>query len=275
MMSVHEIYERGCIFTMSGTQATNSTDTITYQDCITGKIGAPTGKKKRSLFQLMMIASTVPTTVTVNWLITTHEFSWTAFSHYLYMYPLIIGIAVAVRFLIANPVVDRIVKAFFPTSLGACKKALSITLLNVLIMGTIVAFVRSLVSAGGLEYLSWEHYAASLPLSFAISFVFGYFVTSPLTKKVFARSIEPRIKVREAAHAEETTVKRTAIGKLKDFYRIAKKVVADTFDSLETRSIELLSNKAASEARNPERPSSTRTTGKIVTLNSKNRAKAA
>lgn len=175
----------------------------------------------------MVMACSIPITVTVNWAFHASELSWGAFSQYLYMYPLIFIIAIAVRFIIANPLVDKAVKHLLPAKLNNLEKALAITLFNILIMGSIVAFVRTLVVAGGLETFAWDTYATSLPLSFFISFCFGYFVASPLMKKVFARMVEPRVKLHHAAHGKPLSTEMPLVRSIRTRMSSGRKAIKD------------------------------------------------
>lgn len=173
--------------------AAQNTRKITYLNCITGKIGLPTKKDKKALYQILMILYAIPFTATINWLINTNEYSWSSFAQHLYMLPLMFAIAIGVRFTIANPVIDKTVKTFVSPNLGCLKKALLVTVLNILVMGTIASFIRLVITSEGFEGIAWADYAESLPISYTISFVFGYFIASPIMKKFFFRTIEPFI----------------------------------------------------------------------------------
>lgn len=172
---------------------TANTHKVRYLDCISGKQGAPRDKKQKALFQCMLIFVAVPLTATINWLIHTDNYSWTTFSQHLIMLPLMFAIAIGVRFLIANPLVDTMVSAFVSPRLSCLKKALVVTTLNILVMGTVASLIRTIITSLGGEVVAWEDYLSSLPLSYLISFVIGYFVTTPLMKKFFAHTIEPHL----------------------------------------------------------------------------------
>lgn len=178
---------------MQRTYATKNTPIIHYHDCILGKVGAPTDRKQKALFQLLMILSMAPLTMTLNWVMRTPCISWESFLLYLPFYPLMLGIVIAVRFLVANPFIDKVVAHLIAPHLKGVSKSLAISLTNTFIMGSIVAFIRTLIVLGGLEGFSWEVYGSSLPLSFLMSFCIGYFFMSPLMKKFFAKSITPRM----------------------------------------------------------------------------------
>lgn len=142
---------------------------------------------------MILIASSVPATSTINWLAHTTNPSWEAFFHNFTLYPLFLALAIGVRFLIANPLLDPFIQRVIVPRFSGLKKALSITLINVLIMGTLVALFRTLMMTGDPTDVSWVSFVSSLPLSFLISFVFSYFIASPLTKKLYAKALETRI----------------------------------------------------------------------------------
>lgn len=166
--------------------AEENTPTVKYKDCLLGKVGIPREHNQKIWFQLMSIMSMVPITVTLHWIINTSWFTWESFEQQLPMYPLTIAIVIAVRFFIANPVVDGIVKTFISPHFSGLKKSLSITWINIIFMGALVALIKAMITLGGLAGFSWENYIGSLPLSFLISFVVGYFFISPAMKKVWA-----------------------------------------------------------------------------------------
>lgn len=141
----------------------------------------------------MIILYAIPFTATINWLIGTHDYTWTSFLQHLNVVPLMFAIAIGVRFTIANPIVDKMVKTFVSPKLGCFKRALLITVLNIIVMGTVASFIRALIVSHGLDGFSWAEYAFSLPLSYTISFLFGYFVASPFMKRFFFHTLEPFI----------------------------------------------------------------------------------
>ncbi len=167
--------------------------TVRYQDCILGKVGAPKEWKQKALLQFMMMACSVPLTVTFNWFIHTPEVTWEQFASASYLYPLTFLLVACVRWLIANPLVDRIVKACITPRLDGMKKSLSISAINVFVMGTNVALLRMLILQGGLEGISWVGYLSTLPFSWAMSFVLSYFFINPFIKKLFVKQVVPRV----------------------------------------------------------------------------------
>lgn len=169
---------------------TSRPEHITYQDCILGKVGAPTDSRQRAIFQTMMIFCMVHIMVTFNWLVHTESYSWKAFAELLYQYPLSLTIALSVRFLIANPLIDQFVKIAISPYCKGLSKTLSVTLVNVLFMGTITAFISATVVNGGLVNFSWVNYFIALPLSYAGSFFFSFFVVGPFIKKLFEERIK-------------------------------------------------------------------------------------
>lgn len=164
------------------------TSTVRYQDCLLGKVGMPSKHHQKTWFQLLSIGAMIPITVTLNWLISTPVISWEAFERILYMYPLTAFIVIAVRFLIANPILDRVVKSFVSPHVTGLKRALSVSFINIIFVGTIVSFIKAIITLEGLARVCWECFASSLPLSFLISFIVGYFFISPAMKKMFAAS---------------------------------------------------------------------------------------
>ena len=173
----------------------HQTHTVSYRDCILGKVGMPKDKKHKAVFQTTLMIGSVPVTSTINWLINTPNPSLSEFFQYLILYPLFLALAITVRFLFANPLVNPLVKRVIVPHLDGLKKSLSITIINVLIMGTLVALFRAIMLSGGPSAVSWATFASSLPLSYLISFMFSYFIASPLTKKLYARSIEPHVDI--------------------------------------------------------------------------------
>lgn len=153
----------------------------------------PQGKKHQVIFQTILMMGTIPATSTINWLAHTSNLSWDAFFQNFSLYPLFLALAIGVRFFIANPLINPLIKRFIVPRFKGIRRSLSITLVNVLAMGTLIALFRTLMTAGNPSEILWGTFASSLPLSYLISFVFGYFIASPLTKKLYARIIEPSL----------------------------------------------------------------------------------
>lgn len=192
---------------MEHTQETKSTQTIRYQDCLLGKVGTPKEKKRKNLFQITAIAVSIPFTATINWMFHASSITWSEFSQYLYLYPITFAIALLVRFLVANPVSDKVTKEFISPRLEGLKKVLSITILNIIIMGTLIGLGRTILLAASGESAMWASFIASLPLSCLISFIFGYLVTTPLLKKVFLEKTEDGIRSRRIKHPHRSKLR--------------------------------------------------------------------
>ena len=186
---------------MDHTYAEKDTHTIRYQDCILGKIGTPKEKKRKMLFQIVALSLSMPFTATIAWLIqSAAHISWADFLTTLYLYPLTFGIAILVRFLIANPVSDKVTQKYISPRVEGLKKALSITLLNIFIMATVIGLVRTVILAVSGDTLVWSAFVCYLPLSYFVSFLFGYFVITPLLKKAFMVQDSEGIRSRPLKH---------------------------------------------------------------------------
>lgn len=154
-----------------------------YRTCLTGNLPIPRSGARRVVFQTIMVTIMVSCMVTFNWSLREQSISLDSFLGMTYEYPLMFLIALAVRLLIANPIVDRIVP-HIPATLTGVRKSLAMTAVNVSIMATIMSIFGTLVSQGFVGF-SWLSVAQSIPVSFIAAFVLNFFFVGPLVKVLY------------------------------------------------------------------------------------------
>lgn len=166
---------------------------VSYQDCILGKIGAPSDPKQKTVYQIMMITCMVTVMVTFNWLVKNSNHSLDHFIDSLYLYPLTFGIAVGVRFLVANPTIDKLIKKFIVPRYDGATRAVLATLLNVVFSSTINTFIIMTITNGGLIGITPDFFLVNLFISYSASFMFNYFLVGPAVKKLFEERVRHHI----------------------------------------------------------------------------------
>lgn len=177
-----------------------------YLRALRGAVPIPATGREKLAFQALMVFCMVVCMVTLNWLLHTPDLSPNGFSQALYEYPLTFIIAFVVRTLIANPLVEHIVRAVVPTTLAGLKRTVALTLINVGIMVTIMTFFGVIISNGPAQF-SWLGYAQSLPFSFVMAFGLNFLVVGPAVKLIFAHIVKPKLMLLlQAAHKLRATV---------------------------------------------------------------------
>lgn len=162
-----------------------------YLRCLRGQVPVPASGAERFAFQTLMVFFMVSCMVTFNWLIRNPAPTPDAFAGMLYEYPLTFCIALAVRFCVANPLVDRIA-ARIPRALSGIGRTLAMTAANVCVMAPIMTFFGTLVSHGP-EGFTWSAFALGVPVSIAAAFAVNLLAVGPLAKTLYARTLKPRI----------------------------------------------------------------------------------
>lgn len=180
------------------------THQITYLDCITGKASAPHDKAGKTVFQIMMVFFMVTVMVTFNWNLHTEDHSPLRFALSLYEYPAMFAIALAVRLLVANPIVGRFVDGVVVKHTRGIVRTVSVTLVNVLFMGSIMGVFGIMVAGGGAAALSWDLYASMYPATWIAAFSFNFLVVGPLVRMLYFAFVAPAV----AAYGEASRDKR-------------------------------------------------------------------
>lgn len=192
----------------------NQTQQIRYRDCITGKAGAPRDKAGKTVFQIMMVFFMVTVMVTFNWNLHTDDHSPLRFALSLYEYPVMFILALAVRLLVANPILGPFIDNVVAKRLDKTARSIAVTLVNVLFMGSIMG-VFGLAVTGGLASVTWEHYAALYPATWIAAFLFNFFVVGPLVKMLYGGFVAPAMEVYRSTAKEKriSAALRTLVGK--------------------------------------------------------------
>ncbi|MEG0503742.1 MAG: hypothetical protein RR547_03785 [Raoultibacter sp.] len=136
--------------------------------------------------------------VTVNWNLHAPDHSPLQFALSFYEYPVMFCIALAVRFLVADPVVGIIIGKVIVKHLNGLAKSVAITLANVLFMATIMG-VFGLLVTGGLGGFTWERYMTMLPQTYCLAFFFSFFIVGPLVKMLYHSFVHPALEAFRAA----------------------------------------------------------------------------
>lgn len=182
------------------------THQIRYKDCITGKVGAPFDKAGKTIFQIMMVFFMVTVMVTFNWNLHTEDHSPLRFALSLYEYPAMFAIALAIRLLVANPILGRFIDKVVVKHTRGFARGLSITIVNVLFMGTIMGVFGIIVAGGGISALSWELYSSMYPATWIAAFAFNFIVVGPLVKMLYFGFVGPAVEAyRNAASDKRLT----------------------------------------------------------------------
>lgn len=178
----------------------------TYRDCITGRAGIPERPLGKRVFQILMVGGMVSFMATINGLL--HQGAG-FFAHALWMYPLVFCIAFLVRTLVAGKLVDAIAPRLVLPRTRGIARSITMTLLNVGIMGTIMGFVVTLLMSGTQDYLATV--ASTLPVSLVAATLVNYFIVGPAVRMICANVIEPGGNARFVVAAQKYAMPWTAI----------------------------------------------------------------
>lgn len=181
---------------------------ITYAQCLRGTVPAPAPGWERNLFQFLMVFGMVTSMVTFNWLLHHPEPVLADWIAALYEYPLTFGVALGVRWFVANPLLDRTAGRLIPQKLSGIARSLAMTLSNIFAMVTIMTFFGIIIS-NGIEGFTWAEYAASLPVGYAAAFVANWFIVAPCAKLGFYRLVRPCLRSIRAKKAPTPAIPRT------------------------------------------------------------------
>lgn len=193
----------------------SQTQQIRYKDCITGKTGAPHGKAEKTVFQIMMVFFMVTVMVTFNWNLHTDDHSPLHFALSLYEYPVMFAIALAVRLLVANPIVGRFADKVLAVRLDGIVRSAAITLVNVLFMASIMGVFGLAVTGGGFATITWETYSSLFPATWIAAFCFSFFIVGPLVKMLYYGFVAPAMAVYRSTSEDKraSAALRTLVGR--------------------------------------------------------------
>lgn len=181
-------------------------ESCTYRDCIAGRAGLPQGPLGMRVFQILMVGGMVTFMATINGLL--HQ-GLGFFAHALWMYPLVFCISFLVRTFIGGRIVDAIAPRLVLPHTRGIARSIAMTLLNVVVMGTIMGFIVTLLMSGTQDYLTTV--AATLPISLAAAALVNYFIVGPAVRMICANVIEPGGNARIVTAAQKYAMPWTAI----------------------------------------------------------------
>lgn len=181
-------------------------ESCTYRDCIAGRAGLPQGPLGMRVFQILMVGGMVTFMATINGLL--HQ-GLGFFAHALWMYPLVFCISFLVRTFIGGRIVDAIAPRLVLPHTRGVARSIAMTLLNVVVMGTIMGFIVTLLMSGTQDYLTTV--AATLPISLAAAALVNYFIVGPAVRMICANVIEPGGNARIVTAAQKYAMPWAAI----------------------------------------------------------------
>ncbi len=187
-------------------RAPAAADGCTYRDCIAGRAGLPQGPLGMRVFQILMVGGMVTFMATINGLL--HQ-GLGFFAHALWMYPLVFCISFLVRTFIGGKIVDAVAPRLVLPHTRGIARSVAMTLLNVVVMGTIMGFIVTLLMSGTQDYLATV--AATLPISLVAATLVNYFIVSPAVRMICANVIEPGGNARIVTAAQKYAMPWAAI----------------------------------------------------------------
>lgn len=187
-------------------RAPAAADGCTYRDCIAGRAGLPQGPLGMRVFQILMVGGMVTFMATINGLL--HQ-GLGFFAHALWMYPLVFCISFLVRTFIGGKIVDAVAPRLVLPHTRGIARSVAMTLLNVVVMGTIMGFIVTLLMSGTQDYLATV--AATLPISLVAAALVNYFIVSPAVRMICANVIEPGGNARIVTAAQKYAMPWAAI----------------------------------------------------------------
>lgn len=187
-------------------RAPAAADGCTYRDCIAGRAGLPQGPLGMRVFQILMVGGMVTFMATINGLL--HQ-GLGFFAHALWMYPLLFCISFLVRTFIGGKIVDAVAPRLVLPHTRGIARSIAMTLLNVVVMGTIMGFIVTLLMSGTQDYLATV--AATLPISLVAAALVNYFIVSPAVRMICANVIEPGGNARIVTAAQKYAMPWAAI----------------------------------------------------------------
>lgn len=166
----------------------------TFFDCLSGKVGAPSGPASKSMFQLLVLCGMITFMVTFNGV---RHAGVDFFFESHWLYPIAFCLAFSLRLLVVNRLTGWILaRPFFGRFTGFARNV-AITSVNVAIMAPVMgSFVTVLLS--GLDNLA-ANLASALPVSVAVAFCVNLLVVGPLVKYLYHHVLPPTIKARFVA----------------------------------------------------------------------------
>lgn len=157
-----------------------------YRDCLDGTAPVPQDTLGNAIFSLLMAGGMVTIMTTFNGM--RHSgLDFFAVSHWLY--PVVFCIAMAMRFLYANRVVDFVAPRWIRPHLDGIPRTIAMTLLNVGIMAPVMCSLITLLLKGPGNAL--EDIAAALPLSMTVAVLVNLLVVGPAVRLLYHNVIMP------------------------------------------------------------------------------------
>ena len=110
------------------------------------------------------------------------------------MYPLSFCSSLILRIILADRIIRPLVKKLVIAKVKGVARSFIITLLNVVIMSTIMTtWITILLS--GFDGL-WQNVSSALPLTYTVSFLLNFLIVSPAVKMLYNNIITPAGSIR-------------------------------------------------------------------------------
>lgn len=157
-----------------------------YHDCLDGTAPVPQDALGHAIFSLLMAGGMVTVMTTFNG-VRHGGIDFVITSHWLY--PLVFCIAMTMRFLYANRVVDFVAPRWIRPHLGGIPRTIAMTLLNVGVMAPVMCSIVTLLLKGASDLPA--NIAAELPLSLLVAILVNLLAVGPAVRLLYHNVILP------------------------------------------------------------------------------------
>lgn len=151
-----------------------------------GRANIPMGGPGKGVFQLLMVGGMVTFMATINGVM--HS-GLGFFAHAHWMYPLVFCMAFLVRLYIGDKAVGFLAPRFVIPHFEGLARSVAMTVLNVLVMGSIMGAAVTILLGGFSGFL--PAYLSSLVVTLPMAVLVNFFVVGPAVKMLYNNVIEP------------------------------------------------------------------------------------